>query len=407
VHLTGRKYLKVLRPYLHRLHAAYHHPLRVLFYDDVLISYLVAFFNPAVRSLRLIEDASQVPGINQFLNVRAVCSSTLSDANALFDPVHLSGLIAELRAALPASTSKAPPGSEEAKLIELLDKAVLVDGSFFRLASDVQWAIHAANQYGGGKSSAKPGIGTVRFNCQFCLKEGVPGGVSINGSDGVHESTAAAAFVQGNQLYVFDSGIVSFDHLRAIIDAGSHLVCNLCKTVNFTVTRERELTQQDKQAGIISDRVGYLSGSHRNTPPDAVFREIIVQYTDRNGEVRQLRLLTNLLELSAFNVAELYRQRWKIELFFRWLKVSANFTHLCSHNRNGVALAFHVAVIAALLMVLRSGRELSVYGYNLLSMVAAGLADVDDILPILEKRDRERRLERERLARKRAAKKSA
>ena len=211
--VTGRKYLRILQGYLGRLHLAYPHPLRVLFYDDVVVSYLVAFFSPALRSLRCIEDASQVPGVNKYLNVESVCRSTLSDANSLFDPVHLAGLIADLRKDLPA-VSRGPAGAgDDPQLTELLDQMVLVDGSFFRLAADVQWAIHAANQYGGGKGTAadssstipvqadrqtpaqkkngknkggkkqaagaakkaksgKPGIGTVRLNCQYCLKGG-------------------------------------------------------------------------------------------------------------------------------------------------------------------------------------------------------------------------------------------
>lgn len=441
--VTGRKYLQILQGYLHRLHAAYPHPLRVLFYDDVVVSYLVAFFSPALRSLRCIEDASQVPGVNKYLNVESVCRSTLSDANALFDPVHLAGLIADLRKDLPAASRGPASAVGDVQLTELLDQMVLVDGSFFRLAADVQWAIHAANQYGGGKGTAadssskisvqaekkngknkggkkqaaraakkaksgKPGIGTVRLNCQYCLKGGgVPIGVSINGSDGVHDSTAAEPFVEPDHLYVFDSGIVSFDYFRKILISKSHLLCNLAVTINFTAEQKRELTPQDIKAGIISDRVGHLSGSNRNTPPDALLREVVVQYTDREGKIRCLRLLTDLLDLSAFAVAELYRQRWKIELFFRWLKVSANFSHLCSHSRHGVSLSFHVAVIAALLMVLRTGKPLSLYGYNLLGMVASGQADLQNILPILEQRERERRLERERLARKRTLQKSA
>jgi hypothetical protein len=442
--VTGRSYLQILRGYLERLHAAYPHPNRVLFYDDVVVCYLVAFFSPAVRSLRLIEDASQVPGVNRYLNVDAVCSSTLSDANALFDPVHLVGLIADLRRDLPSIASGPGSMSEDPQLVQLLDKAVLVDGSFFRLAADVQWAIHAANQYGGGKAkqainpaaqsdtqpvkpkrktrsdkkprekkttakaeSTKPGIGMVRLNCQYCLKSGVPTGMSVNGSDGVHESTAAQAFVEPDHLYVFDSGIVSFDYLSDILDAGSHLLCNLSKIVGFTVEHERTLTPADIAAGIISDRVGVLSGSNGNTPPNAKLREIIIQYTDRSGNLQRLRLLTDLLDMPAASVGELYRHRWKIELFFRWLKVSANFSHLCSHSRNGIALSFHVAIIATLLMVLRTGRELSIYGYSLIGMVASGQADLQHILPILENREREKQLARERLARIRAAKKSA
>ena len=436
--VTGRKYLQILRPFLHRLHAAYAHPNRVLFYDDVVISYLVAFFSPALRSLRLIENASQVPGVNKYLNVESVCSSTLSDANALFDPAHLAGLIADLRKQLPKASSR--DGPEDSELRELLDNAILVDGSFFRLAADVQWAIHAANQYGGGKGadavpptnppvkstrkirsdrktpvkeaenkavSDKPGIGTVRLNCQFCLSSGVPTGVSVNGSDRVHESTAALALVEPGHLYLFDSGIVSFNYLSGILDAGSHLLCNLATVVKFTADHERTLTETDIRAGIISDRVGFLPGSFCNTPPKGMLREIILEYTDRQGQLRRLRLLTDLLNLPAHTVAELYRERWKIELFFRWLKVSANFRHLTSHSKNGVSLSFHVAVIAALLMVLRTGCPLSIHGYQLMGMVFAGQADLQDILPILEYREHQRRLEQQRLARKRAAQKSA
>lgn len=443
--VTGRSYLQILQGYLKRLHAAYPHPNRVLFYDDVVVSYLVAFFSPAVRSLRLIEDASQVPGVNRYLNVDAVCSSTLSDANALFDPAHLAGLIADLRKDLPSIASGPGSMNDDPQLMQLLDKAVLVDGSFFRLAANVQWAIHAANQYGGGKAkqvvdpdaqrvkpkrktrsdkkerpvktpirprstqprSTKPGIGMVRLNCQYALKNGVPTGMSVNGSDSVHESTAALAFVEPDQLYVFDSGIVSFDYLSGILNAGSHLLCNLSKIVGFTVEEDRVLTRADTGAGVISDRVGVLTGSHCNTPPETKLREVIIQYTDRSGNNQQLRLLTDLLDLPAASVGEVYRKRWTIELFFRWLKVSANFRHLCSHSKNGISLSFHMAIIAALLMVLRTGKELSVYGYSLMGMVASGQADVQHILPILENREREKRLARERLARIRAAKKSA
>jgi hypothetical protein len=87
--LIGRKYLSIVQNYLADLRKLYPHPNRVLFYDDVVVCYLLAFFNSILRSLRCIEDASQIPGVNQFLSVESVCKSTLSEANALFDPQHL------------------------------------------------------------------------------------------------------------------------------------------------------------------------------------------------------------------------------------------------------------------------------------------------------------------------------
>jgi hypothetical protein len=378
----------------------------VLRYDTVVLAYLLAFFNPAVRSLRCIEDASQLPGVNRFLDVDAVCKSTLSDANALFDPDLLLPLVADLRARLPNLAQ------QDAQLQSLLERVVAVDGSFFRLAADVAWAVHSSNQYRPG-----PGMGTCRLNCQFCLRTGTPVGVSVNGSDGVGEGTAAAAFVQpaggagagagagaGDSLiYLFDSGVVSFAYLNAILGAGHHLLCNLSAAVKFTALEDRPLSARDREAGVVSDRSGRLTGSDARTPPGAALREVVVAYTARDGTSGTLRLLTDLLDLPAWAVAELYRHRWQVELFFRWLKVHAHFRHLTSHSRRGVTLSFYVAVIAAMLMCLRTQRPLSLYGYNLLSMVAAGLGDLDDCLPILERRERERRLERERLARKKAA----
>jgi hypothetical protein len=249
-------------------------------------------------------------------------------------------------------------------------------------------------------------MGTCRLNCQFCLRTGTPVGVSVNGSDGVGEGTAAAAFVDGpGRVYLFDSGVVSFGYLGAVLAAGSSFLCNLAAGVKFAAAGERDnpLTGDDRAAGVVADRVGRLAGSDTRTPPDAALREVVVEYVARDGTTKRLRLLTDLLDLPARAVAELYRHRWQVELFFRWLKVHAHFRHLTSHSRNGVTLSFYVAVIAAMLMCLRTQRPLSLYGYNLLSMVAAGLGDVDDALPILERRERERRLERERLARKKAA----
>ena len=407
--VTGRDYVRTLQGFLGRLRAAYDHPNRVLFYDDVLVAYLLAFFNPTLRSLRCIEDASQLPGVNRFFDVDAVCRSTLSDANALFDPQHLQGLIDDLRRRLPNLKQ------QDSQLRSLLDQVVVADGSFFRLAADVAWAVHSSNQYKPG-----PGMGTARLNCQFCLRTGTPLGVSVNGSDGVGEGAAAADFVgpvkpaapgagaEGAPLiYLFDSGVVSFAYLRTVLSSGHHLLCNLSAAVKFTPGqepgRDLPLTERDREAGVVSDKAGRLTGSDTRTPPDAELREVLVVYTARDGTGKTLRLLTDLLDLPAWAVAELYRHRWQVELFFRWLKVHANFRHLTSHSRNGVTLSLYVAVIAAMLVCLRTQKPLSKYGYNLMAMAAAGLGDVDDILPILERREREKQRERDRLARKRAA----
>jgi hypothetical protein len=400
--LIGDKYLDCIQKYLIHLRDLYPHPNRLLFYDDVVVVYLLAFFNPMLRSLRCIEDASQVPGINCFLNVESVCRSTLSEANALFDPKHLEGLMAHLQKDLPNLKQM------DRQLAQLLEHVRVFDGSYFRVAANVAWALHQS------KPNGKP-MGQVRLNCQYCMATGCPQGVTLSGDDGTGEGAAAEAMIKEDDqvecIYMFDSGVLKFSFLNAIVNKQCHFLCNLREHIGFDVERENSLSDADRQAGVLSDRVGRLTSSHAprgaDAAPKVMLREIRVAYTDRLGKSRQLRLFTDLLHLPAHLIAELYRYRWQIELFFRWLKVHANFRHLTSHSPNGIMLGFYIATIAMMLTCLHTQSSLSKYGYNLLAMVAAGLADLEDILPILQRRERERQRERQRQAAKRAGKKRA
>lgn len=394
--LVGHKHLGMLQNYLVDLRRCYQHPNRVLFYDDLVIVYLLSFFNPAIRSLRGIEYVSQVPKIKDHLSTHAVCKSTLSDANSLFDPVHLEGLINALRRDLPQFERYDPD------LHKLLDQVQVFDGSFFRLAGEVDWA------YQSTRLSGKPLV-NFRLNCQYCLKTGLPSGISINGDDGTGEGAAAIKMIspEPDQIYLFDAGVVSFDYLHAILRADSHFVCCLSNRIAFDTQESRPLDEQAREAGVLSDGTGHLPGSQHSDPPEQTLREVKIQYTDRHGELKILRLVTDLVDMPAHLIAALYRYRWQIELFFRWLKVHANFRHLTSHSQNGVSLGFHIAVIACLLTALYTQQGLSKYSQMLLGMVLSGQAELEDILPIIQQSERQRQRDRERQAAKKAAKKKA
>jgi hypothetical protein len=409
--IVGRKHVRAVQSYLVELRKLYPHPNRVLFYDDVVVAYLLAFFNPAVRSLRCVQDFSRLEAVNRFFSAEAVCRSTLSEANALFDPRHLNGLIQQLRADLPRLAQ------QDKSLAHLIEQIVAFDGSLFRVAADVEWALKKRNEHTSTRRF-------VRLNCAYCQATGVPLGVSVSGDDAKGEGTAAVELIRAaaqkadgqaagswgddtQRIWLFDSGVVTFQLLETILGGGSHVLCNLRHQVGFTVEQEREWSDKDRTAGVVSDRVGHLSGSVGRTPPTALLREVVVHYTDRGGKARRLRLLTDLLDLPAHLIAELYRYRWQVELFFRWLKVHARFRYLMSFSPNGVTLGFYIATIAAMLMCLHTQQGPSKYALNLFAAVACGLATPAEILPILKRRERERELERQRLARKRAAKQAA
>jgi hypothetical protein len=386
--LFGGKYVRSLQAHLARLRAAHAHPNRTLFFDDVAVAYLLAFFSPAIRSLRTIEDFSQTEPMRQQTSVERIPRSTLSDANKVFDPTLLEPIIEDLRARVPDLRRT------DAKLGELISRVRAVDSSLFTVAAGVAWALKQRRPNGKGRA-------TVRLNLQWAVAAGTPEGVSVSGAD-TSEAKTLMAHLEPDLIYVMDRGYVNFQLLDRILHARSDFVLRLKSNTNFTKLKDLPLTEEDRAAGVVSDRIGRLSGSTDSHAPDAMVREIIILNPEQPD--RPVRLLTSILDVPAHVVGQLYRWRWKIELFFRWLKVHANFEHLTSHSENGVAAGFYIAVIGVLLIYIHTQQPVSKYAYALLGMVASGQTTLDDITPILERRERECRLDRERRARKRAEK---
>jgi hypothetical protein len=386
--LCGGKYVRFLQEHLARLRAAHAHPNRTLFFDDVAIAYLLAFFTPTCRSLRTIEDFSQTPAMQEETSVARMPRSTLSDANKVFDPALLEPIIEELRGRLPQLNRTDP------QLNELIRDIRVADSSLFTVAGDVAWALR--QRRANGKKRA-----TIRLNLQWSTASGVPQCVTVTGQ-GVSEVQALMGDIEPGLIYVMDRGYVNFQLMDRILHACSDFVLRVKSNIGFTTVKDLPLSQADREAGVISDRIGRLDGSPSNHPPGTMLRETV--FIDPQQPDRPVRLLSSLLDVPAHIIGTLYRRRWKIELFFRWLKVHAHFEHLISHSPNGVRAGFHIAVIAVLLIYVHTQRPVSKYAYNMLSFVASGQATLADILPILERRERESELDRQRRARKKAEK---
>jgi hypothetical protein len=391
--VTGGKYVRLLEKYTKSLRDANPHGNRRLFLDDVVIAYLLGFFNPTLRSLRTFEDFSQTRQAQRHLSVRRLCKSTLSDFNRVADPTLLAPIIERLKAEAAAKGLRPSPG-----LPETLGQVLAIDGSFFTVAADVAWAVAHRTNRGEQRAS-------VRLDMHLDIGTWLPQVIAVCGSE-TSEAESAAATITPGAIHVYDRGIFSFDLLERQHEAGAFFVHRLREAgercPKFSGETARPLTPEDVAAGVQSDTVGRLTGSSHCRAPDVVLREIIVASPDEPGGV--IRLLTNLLEIDAWTVALLYRYRWQVELFFRWLKCFANFSHLIGESRQGVLLSFHVAMIGVLLMYLHTGAKPSKYAFSLLGLVACGASTLEEIAPILAERERRIALERARRARKKAEK---
>ena len=386
----GAKHVHSLERIVNQLREQEPHGNRDLFLDDVFVAYLLAFFNPALRTLRTIEDFSQTRQAQKHLTIRKLCKSTLSDFNKLADHSRLQPILDHLR----REVLKPGPGKAAEPLVALHRQILAVDGTFLKAASSVAWAIR--------RSGRKTG---ARLDFHVDVETWLPELLVISEIREGEAKTAQNTITPG-AIHIYDRGIFSFDLIKAHVPKAADFVMRIRepgpRCPKLETVKTRELTPDAKAAGVTSDRLVRLVGSTHRKAPDIVLREVVIIPAD--DPENPVYLLTTLLDLDASIIGLLYRHRWQIELFFRWMKSYARFDHLISHNREGVLLNFYVAVIGVTLMYLHMGHRPSKYLFLMMGMVANGSATLEEIMPILRERERQCKLQRDRVARKRAEK---
>jgi len=163
----------------------------------------------------------------------------------------------------------------------------------------------------------------------------------------VNDITAAKAMpIEPGATYVYDLGYYDYGWWAALDDTGCRFVTRLKKNTPFSVVEENRIP---KSSNIVSDRIGHLPvrlAKSRKNPLQVPLREICVII--ESG--KQLRIVTNDLDASAEEIAALYKQRWQIELFFRWVKQTLRIGHFIGVSENAVRIQIAVALIAFLIL---------------------------------------------------------
>lgn len=173
----------------------------------------------------------------------------------------------------------------------------------------------------------------------------------------VNDITAAKAMpIEPGATYVYDLGYYDYGWWAGLDDAGCRFVTRLKNNTPFTAVHENRVP---KNSNIISDRIGHLPtrlARSRNNPIQVPVREITV--TIDTGKV--LRIVTNDLDAPAEEIAELYKQRWQIELFFRWVKQTLRIKHFIGITENAVRIQIAIALIAFLILRMAQAAQKSV-----------------------------------------------
>ena len=163
----------------------------------------------------------------------------------------------------------------------------------------------------------------------------------------VNDITAAKAMpIEAGATYVFDLGYYDYGWWAALDDADCRIVTRFKKNTPLHSAKSMPV---EPGTGILSDSIGFLPGrqaKNRRNPMQGAVREIVV--TMETGGT--LRILSNDLDAPAKEIADLYKRRWQIELFFRVMKQTLKITHFIGRSENAVRIQIAVALIAFLLL---------------------------------------------------------
>ncbi len=187
--------------------------------------------------------------------------------------------------------------------------------------------------------------------------------------------------IEPGATYVFDLGYYDYAWWATLDAAGCRIVTRFKSSTPLDVVEELPII---RGSNILSDRIGFLPArqakSRRNPMQDAV-RE--VRITTDTGKV--LRILSNDLDASADEIADLYRRRWAIELFFRWIKQTLKITRFVGTSENAVRIQIAVALIAFLLLRLAQAAQTAIRSPTIFSrLIRANLMHRRSFVSLLE-----------------------
>ena len=370
--LQGFKYFQLLLPLLERLHdhatARDRAGNRLLHFDQYLALQLLFFFNPVVTSMRGIVQASALSKVRQTLGVCPTSLGSFSEAGGVFDAGLLKPLIDELGGRLE-------PLAHDARLDGLPGVLTAVDGTELSALARLAGAMIRGRE--------------LKLHVHFEPLKGVPVDADLTAAK-ASEVEDLQGRLLADRVYVHDRGYACFALFQAIIDTRSHFVGRVRDNSVYEVIQDRPLSEEARAAGVLGDQVVWLGCQARRDQlrqPLRLIRLACKPHRKRRGHTpgggpeqgQWLLIATDLVDTPAEVIGLIYRQRWAVELFFRFFKHALGCRHLLSHRANGIRIQVYMAIIACMLIALWTGRKPTLRTVEMIRFYFTGWAELDEL----------------------------
>lgn len=328
---------------------------RKLLENDYFCLLLFGLFNPALKSMRALCHASE-----RFEKMRQVCSTPVkptcfSEAQHVFDPPILADILRQL-----AQEAKGRGDFGDERLRQAIECLTAVDGTVLRAINRMTWA--SVGKHGSA----------IKLHTHFSVFDQIPVDWTITPAN-VCERKTLKGKAQPGSFYVADR-LYSDDYafLGKLVRQGSDFVFRLPPSaVRTPAGPASPLTPEDQAAGVVSDRLEEI-GAVYNGPP--------LRVVEVHAAGKIIVLVTSRRDLPAELIGLIYRYRWQIELFFKWLKTILGCAHWMAESERGVAIQLYSALIASLLLMLSTGRRPTKRQMEAISLYFTGFVTEAELL---------------------------
>ena len=210
----------------------------------------------------------------------------------------------------------------------------------------------------------------IKLHTQYDVKAAIPTFIDI--TDGLtHDVNFLDKIIyEAGAFYVMDRGYVDFDRLYVIDQADAFFVTRAKENMNF---RRIYSVKSNRAKGVMCDQTIMLNGFYSAKDyPDKLRR---VKFYDEETKI-EFDFITNNFKVSALQVALLYKHRWSVELFFKWIKQHLRIKSFWGHSENAVRIQVYSAIITYLtIAIVKEKMKLKQTNYEILQILNFALLD--------------------------------
>lgn len=187
--------------------------------------------------------------------------------------------------------------------------------------------------------------------------------------------------LSNDNILVFDRGLQARSTFEEFNNEHLTFVTRLNNYTRFETKKELEIIEKETERLLLERDLEVILFDKRSKKTNGFLRLIIAKEKE-NGEI--FYFLTNSKSLKTKEVADIYKQRWEIEVFFKFIKQNLNFSHLLSRNDNGVKVIMYMTLITAILLIVYKKLN-DLKGYKIPKLKFAQELEVLIIKDIVEK----------------------